>query len=332
MNHQGQPIALVIAETLEQANHAATLVRVTYAPETATTDITRVEPVRPTQQKTDQGERRPPETRRGDPEGALAAAEVKVDQTYVIPRENHNPIEMHATIAAWDGDRLTLWDKTQWVNNISRRDRRRVRHPGGEHPRRLALRRRRLRLGAAHLAACDAGRARRPRGGPAGQGDAVAARDVLRRRLPPAHGPARRPRRIARRPSRSHCARRLPGDLHLRGVLRGAPQREPVPAFVPERLHAPPHRAHERAHADLHARAWRGERRVRARIRHGRARRGAEHRSRRAAPAQRAGAGRVQEAALLEPLDAGMLPGGRRALRLEPAQRPSRARCATGAG
>ena len=39
MNHQGQPIALVIADTLEQANHAATLVRVTYAPEAATTDI-----------------------------------------------------------------------------------------------------------------------------------------------------------------------------------------------------------------------------------------------------------------------------------------------------
>ena len=119
VNHQGQPIALVIADTLEQANHAATLVRVTYAPETGTTDITRVEPVLPTQQKTDQGERRPPETRRGDPEGALAAAEVKVDQTYVIPRENHNPIEMHATIAAWDGDRLTLWDKTQWVHNTA---------------------------------------------------------------------------------------------------------------------------------------------------------------------------------------------------------------------
>ena len=57
MSHQGQPIALVIADTLEQANHAATLVRVTYAPETATTDISRVEPVLPTQQKTDQGER-----------------------------------------------------------------------------------------------------------------------------------------------------------------------------------------------------------------------------------------------------------------------------------
>ena len=37
----------------------------------------------------------------------------------MIPRENHNPIEMHATIAAWDGDRLTLWDKTQWVHNVA---------------------------------------------------------------------------------------------------------------------------------------------------------------------------------------------------------------------
>src|SRR5205807_1441922 len=104
---------------LEEAVHAATLVRVTYAPEAAATDVTQIEPVPPTQQKTDQGERQPSVTRRGDPEGALAAAEVKVDQTYVIPRENHNPIEMHATVAAWDSDRLTLWDKTQWVDNVA---------------------------------------------------------------------------------------------------------------------------------------------------------------------------------------------------------------------
>jgi xanthine dehydrogenase YagR molybdenum-binding subunit len=94
-------------------------VRVTYAAETGITDVSRVEPVLPTQEKTDQGETPPAETRRGDPEGALAATEVKVDHTYVIPRENHNPIEMHATIAAWDGDRLSLWDKTQWVHNVA---------------------------------------------------------------------------------------------------------------------------------------------------------------------------------------------------------------------
>ncbi|MGI6853716.1 xanthine dehydrogenase family protein molybdopterin-binding subunit [Mesorhizobium sp. 1B3] len=119
VNHQGQPIALVIAETLEQATHAATLVHVSYAPENGSTDFTVVEPALPTRQQTDQGSSHPSETRRGDPEGALAAAEVKVDATYVIPRENHNPIEMHATIAAWEGDRLTLWDKTQWVSGVA---------------------------------------------------------------------------------------------------------------------------------------------------------------------------------------------------------------------
>jgi xanthine dehydrogenase YagR molybdenum-binding subunit len=119
VSHQGQPIALVIAETLEQARHAATLVRATYVPEQAITDIAQADAVRPGHNQTDQGERRPSESRRGDPEAALAAAEVKVDQTYVIPRENHNPIEMHATIAAWDRGRLTLWDKTQWVHNVA---------------------------------------------------------------------------------------------------------------------------------------------------------------------------------------------------------------------
>lgn len=119
LNHQGQPIALVVAETLEQATHAATLVHVNYAAETGITNISRVEPVLPTQEQTDQPASQPPETRRGDPDAALAAAEVKIDRTYVIPRENHNPIEMHATIASWDGDRLTLWDKTQWVHNVA---------------------------------------------------------------------------------------------------------------------------------------------------------------------------------------------------------------------
>lgn len=119
INHQGQPIGLVVAETLEQAVHAATLVQVGYTPAGGATDIARARPVLLTQEKTDQGEGRPPESRRGDPQAALAAAEAKVEQAYVIPRENHNPIEMHATIAAWNGDRLTLWDKTQWVNNTA---------------------------------------------------------------------------------------------------------------------------------------------------------------------------------------------------------------------
>ncbi|MBV9328390.1 MAG: xanthine dehydrogenase family protein molybdopterin-binding subunit [Chloroflexi bacterium] len=110
VHNQGQPIGLVLADTLEQATHAATLVRVTYATEPAITDVSHVEAVEPTHSETLQ---------RGDPNSALGDAEVTLDQAYVIPRENHNPIEMHATIAAWDDDQLTLWDKTQWVHNTA---------------------------------------------------------------------------------------------------------------------------------------------------------------------------------------------------------------------
>ena len=148
VTHQGHPIGLVVAETLEQATHAASLVRVTYRPEPAITDVARVQVVMPTQQKTDQGEKRPPQSGRGDAQGALANAEVKVDQRYVIPRENHNPIEMHATIAAWDGDRLTLWDKTQWVNNVAEEIAAVFGMPPDERPRGVAFRGRRIRLRA----------------------------------------------------------------------------------------------------------------------------------------------------------------------------------------
>ena len=119
VHHQGQPIALVVADSLEQAQHAATLVRVSYAIEPAKTDVSSTDPVLPTHERTDQGAGIPPETRRGDPETELRSAPTKVDQRYVIPRENHNPIELHATIAAWDGDKLTLWDKSQWVSNVA---------------------------------------------------------------------------------------------------------------------------------------------------------------------------------------------------------------------
>lgn len=119
ISHQGQPIALVIGASLEEATHAAELLSIRYAHASAATDVERAQPVPPTEQRSDQGNTRPPLYRRGEPERALTSAVVKVEHTYVIPRENHNPIEMHATVAAWHGDRLTLWDKSQWVNNTA---------------------------------------------------------------------------------------------------------------------------------------------------------------------------------------------------------------------
>ena len=53
--------------------------------------------------------------RRGDADAALASAAIRIDATYRIARENHNPMEPHATIAAWTGDTLTVWSKSQFV-------------------------------------------------------------------------------------------------------------------------------------------------------------------------------------------------------------------------
>src|SRR3954449_4594091 len=60
VSHQGQPIVLVVADTLEQAQHAAALVRVTYAPETGTTDVTRGAPVARPLRSGNRDHRRPP--------------------------------------------------------------------------------------------------------------------------------------------------------------------------------------------------------------------------------------------------------------------------------
>ena len=58
------------------------------------------------------------QSQRGDAEAAFATAPVKLDQTYVTPAETHNPIELHATTAVWDGSTLTLYESSQGVVNL----------------------------------------------------------------------------------------------------------------------------------------------------------------------------------------------------------------------
>src|SRR4029077_8980179 len=58
------------------------------------------------------------ESERGDPESAFASAPVKLDQTYVTPTETHNPIELQATTAIWDGPMLTIYEESQGVFNL----------------------------------------------------------------------------------------------------------------------------------------------------------------------------------------------------------------------
>ena len=58
------------------------------------------------------------QSERGDPEGAFTAAPVKLDQTYVTPTETHNPIELQAATAIWDGQNLTIYEESQGVFNL----------------------------------------------------------------------------------------------------------------------------------------------------------------------------------------------------------------------
>jgi xanthine dehydrogenase YagR molybdenum-binding subunit len=100
----GQPVAVVVASTLPGAQHAASLVEVAYDAERPSFDLDTA----PTNE--------PVTYARGTAEQALASAAVRLDFTYRTSRNHQNPMEPHATIAAWDGDRLTVWDKTQWVD------------------------------------------------------------------------------------------------------------------------------------------------------------------------------------------------------------------------
>jgi xanthine dehydrogenase YagR molybdenum-binding subunit len=108
----GQPVALVVAETYEQARYAARLVKLSYNAEKHITDT---EGVRGQARVPSNG---PSPKPRGNPEGAMRSAPVKVEAEYRIPIEHHNPMEPHAAIAAWQDDRLTIFDKTQEVYNV----------------------------------------------------------------------------------------------------------------------------------------------------------------------------------------------------------------------
>ncbi len=112
----GQPAGVVVARTQTQAEHAAGLVRITYERDPALRTVFDPALARPTSDAAAK-KGRGPAMRQGDPDAALAAAPVRVEGAYVQAREQHNAMEPHATVAAWDGDRLTLWSKTQWVDN-----------------------------------------------------------------------------------------------------------------------------------------------------------------------------------------------------------------------
>jgi xanthine dehydrogenase YagR molybdenum-binding subunit len=108
----GQPIALVLAEEWEIARYAASLVRVEYESNSFSTDIH--------SQRDQSVVVKKPEKPRGDAVKAYAAAEIRHEAEYFIPTEYHNPMELFATTVMWEGGGLTVYDKTQGVQNVQR--------------------------------------------------------------------------------------------------------------------------------------------------------------------------------------------------------------------
>ncbi|SOE01594.1 xanthine dehydrogenase family protein molybdopterin-binding subunit [Blastococcus haudaquaticus] len=116
VHYQGQVVAAVVAETSEIAKAAVGAIAVGYDAEPPDVALS-----------PDREDLYAPEKLMagfatdsiiGDVDGALAAAVVSIDATYETPTQHHNPIEMHTSMARWDGDSLTLWDADQGPHNI----------------------------------------------------------------------------------------------------------------------------------------------------------------------------------------------------------------------
>jgi CO/xanthine dehydrogenase Mo-binding subunit len=109
--HYGQHVAIVVAETMEQAHAAAALIDVTYERDTAVLSYDDPRALRVSHPWT-------PDYDRGDVSSALAAADVRINQTYTTASNTNNPIGLFATVAVWDGDALTVHDTTQHPHGV----------------------------------------------------------------------------------------------------------------------------------------------------------------------------------------------------------------------
>lgn len=115
----GQHVAVVVAETLERAQAASAKVVVRYKEGEALVDMASAlsQAYAP---KNFRNGQRPPDSSRGNPEADFDNAQVKVEANYSTPIEHHNPMEPHATIAAWQGEQLTVWTATQGITGAQK--------------------------------------------------------------------------------------------------------------------------------------------------------------------------------------------------------------------
>ncbi|MFC4275649.1 aldehyde oxidoreductase molybdenum-binding subunit PaoC [Achromobacter aloeverae] len=112
VDHYHQAVAMVVAETFEQARDAAEKVKVDYVAQGGRFDLAEARADAPLAGSGYWGEAA---TSVGDFQGVFSAAPVQLDATYTTPDQGHAMMEPHATTARWDGDKLTIWTSTQMV-------------------------------------------------------------------------------------------------------------------------------------------------------------------------------------------------------------------------
>ena len=111
VGYNGQPIAVVVAKSLTEAMHAARLLKITYNEQPAKLEfMTRL------------GEARPPKSAGKEPAkqvvqqpDTVPSGSVVIENTYITPIQTHNPMEPHGTIAWWEGEKLSVYDATQYI-------------------------------------------------------------------------------------------------------------------------------------------------------------------------------------------------------------------------
>jgi xanthine dehydrogenase YagR molybdenum-binding subunit len=118
IRYYGQYVALAVADTFEAAKAAADAVHVEYEKETPNVDTELKEDDESEVVPTTFSPRPRLQSERGDADAAFEKAPVKLDETYATPAETHNPLELHATTALWDGTTLTLYESSQGVVNL----------------------------------------------------------------------------------------------------------------------------------------------------------------------------------------------------------------------
>jgi xanthine dehydrogenase YagR molybdenum-binding subunit len=120
IHYADQPIAVVIAQTLESAQEGAAAIRASYVAGSVNSEL---DPAAPdVYMPTKAGPSGEAERNRGDVAGALEAAAVKIDQTYTTPVQNHNPMEPHGLTVVWQGDEhVTLYDTSQGIFGVRKK-------------------------------------------------------------------------------------------------------------------------------------------------------------------------------------------------------------------